>query len=131
MISNSLWDACVDLQTFLERQNYQFCFIGGIAVQRWGEPRVTSDADVTIVVEFGAEKPVLQTILDRYQPRVADPISFAIQSCALLVENTSRIGIAIALGGLPFEQRMVDWSTLRNAAVANTIRSCSAEDLVV
>jgi hypothetical protein len=29
------------LQEFLAAQNFQFCFIGGIAVQHWGEPRLT------------------------------------------------------------------------------------------
>lgn len=29
------------LQEFCEFRGWQFCFIGGIAVQRWGEPSFT------------------------------------------------------------------------------------------
>jgi hypothetical protein len=29
--------AAVELQNFCEQQGWRFCFIGGIAVQRWAE----------------------------------------------------------------------------------------------
>jgi hypothetical protein len=47
MLDNSLWPAAFKLQHFLARQNIANCIIGGIAVNRWGEPRVTSDVDAT------------------------------------------------------------------------------------
>jgi hypothetical protein len=28
------------LDTFLKSQGWRFCFIGGLAVQHWGEPRL-------------------------------------------------------------------------------------------
>ncbi|MCL4263414.1 MAG: hypothetical protein KJ069_09370 [Anaerolineae bacterium] len=41
---NALLDAALRLQQFCQSQNWQFCYIGGLAVQRWGEPRLTQDA---------------------------------------------------------------------------------------
>ena len=38
MIERPLWESAVELQQFLEKCQYEFCFIGGIAYQRWGEP---------------------------------------------------------------------------------------------
>jgi len=46
---NPIFAAAYDLQTFCERAGWSFCFIGGIAVQRWGEPRFTQDADLTLL----------------------------------------------------------------------------------
>lgn len=46
---NPLLDAALQLQQFCQRQNWQFCYIGGLAVQRWGEPRLTQDADMTLL----------------------------------------------------------------------------------
>ena len=54
MIDRTLWEAARELQRFLESGDYRFCFIGGIAFQRWGEPRVTEDLDVTF--RYGATK---------------------------------------------------------------------------
>ena len=36
-----LFETAVQLQPFCDRRGWRSCFIGGIAVQRWGEPRVT------------------------------------------------------------------------------------------
>lgn len=38
-----------DLQSVCQSQGWQFCFIGGHALQRWGEPRETVGVDITIL----------------------------------------------------------------------------------
>ena len=45
--------AASELEGFCRAHRWQFCFIGGIAVQRWGEPRFTADADLTLLTGFG------------------------------------------------------------------------------
>jgi hypothetical protein len=42
----------------LEEVKYQelICFSGGIAVQRWGEPRLTDDADAKLGQSAGLSK---------------------------------------------------------------------------
>ncbi|MDB6036927.1 MAG: hypothetical protein JWM99_768 [Verrucomicrobiales bacterium] len=45
--------AAVEVQAFCEEQQWRFCFIGGISVQRWGSPRVTQDVDLTLLTGFG------------------------------------------------------------------------------
>ena len=44
---NAVIRAAADLQALCEAQQWRFCFIGGVAVQRWGEPRETVDVDAT------------------------------------------------------------------------------------
>ena len=44
-----------ELQSFCQARGWRFCFIGGIALQRWGEPRLTGDVDLTILTGFGGE----------------------------------------------------------------------------
>lgn len=34
----------------------QFCFIGGLALLRWGEPRTTRDTNLTLLTGFGGEE---------------------------------------------------------------------------
>ena len=44
-----LVSAASRLQSNWESRNIDFCFIGGLAVQHWGEPRLTGDVDATVV----------------------------------------------------------------------------------
>ena len=39
MSLDPILSAAHELQQFCASKQWQFCFIGGIAVQRWGEPR--------------------------------------------------------------------------------------------
>ncbi len=40
--------AAVRLQEIRQREEFEFCFIGGLAVQHWGEPRQTGDTDIPL-----------------------------------------------------------------------------------
>ena len=44
---NAVIRAAADLQALCEARHWRYCFIGGVAVQRWGEPRETVDVDAT------------------------------------------------------------------------------------
>jgi len=121
-----------DLQTFLERRDWPFCIIGGIALLRWGEPRFTRDVDVTLLSGFGREDEFIVPLLAAgYRGRVADAAGFARSNRVLLIESPDGVPIDVALGGLPFEQEMVARSSLFAYAEDCFLRTCSAEDLVV
>ena len=53
---NDVIQAAAELQNFCQSQGWQFCFIGGVALQRWGEPRETVDVDLSLFAEFGQEQ---------------------------------------------------------------------------
>lgn len=42
----------LELQRFFVGNKWDFSFIGGIVLQRWGEPRLTVDIDVTLLTGF-------------------------------------------------------------------------------
>ena len=48
-----LLEAAQEIQQFCRNRDWRFCFIGGIAVQRWGEARLTRDADLTVYTGIG------------------------------------------------------------------------------
>lgn len=54
-------------QTYCRSLSWDFCFIGGLALQHWGEPRLTRDIDVTLLTGFGSEKEFTSTILSAYE----------------------------------------------------------------
>jgi hypothetical protein len=118
-------------QLLCERMGWQFCFIGGLPVQHWGEPRLTRDVDVTILTGFGAEQDFVTAILNSYEARRPDAEEFALRHRVLLVQGSSGIGLDISLGALPFEEQMVSRATNVEFVPGIELRLCSPEDLIV
>jgi hypothetical protein len=123
--------AAAELQAVCEAQEWRFCFIGGLALQRWGEPRETVDVDLTLLTGFGAEEPFVETLLSRFEARIEDAAQFALTRRVLLLRAKSGVGLDIALGGLPFEEHAVARSSTFAFPGYVLLRTCSAEDLIV
>jgi hypothetical protein len=128
---NALLDAALRLQKFCQTQQWRFCFIGGIAVQRWGEPRFTQDADMTLLSGFGNEPEYVDRLLETYQGRIAETREFALQYRVLLLQDENGIPLDIALGAMPFEEHSIDRATLYEIVSGYPLLTCAAEDLIV
>ena len=61
-----LVDVAAELQAFAEERGWEFCFIGGLAVQALAEPRLTRGTDMTLLTGFGSEEPFIDALLERY-----------------------------------------------------------------
>jgi hypothetical protein len=97
----------VGLQAFCDRRGWRNCFIGGVAVQRWGEPRVTRYVDLTLLTGFGDEANFIDGLLAEYSGRIPDAREFAIRNRVLLLQSVDGVGIDVSLAALPFEERLV------------------------
>lgn len=128
---NGVLSAAAEIQSFCDRQHWRFCFIGGIALQRWGEPRETVDVDLTLITGFGKETDFINQLLEHFAARIPDAAQFAHQRRVLLLRSPAGVGIDVALGALPFEAEMVERSSLFNFPPDVALRTCSAEDLIV
>jgi hypothetical protein len=123
--------AAAELQALCESEGWRFCFIGGLALQRWGEPRETIDVDLTLLTGFGGEEPFVRKLLEHFEGRIAAAAEFALTRRVLLARTRSGVGLDIALGGLPFEESAVARSSLFAYPPQVMLRTCAAEDLVV
>lgn len=123
--------AAEEVQQFCQQQGWRFCFIGGVAVQRWGEPRLTQDVDLTLLAGFGREEAYIDACLSQLQPRRGDARDFALKYRVLLVRTHSGVDVDIALGGLPFEERSIQRSSPWAWEGTHFLTTCSAEDLVI
>jgi hypothetical protein len=128
---NRVLQAAIELQEFCVQQKYKFCFIGGVAVQRWGEPRLTVDADITLLTGFGNEEPFIQALIGRFPGRRPDAAAFALQSRVLLLRASNGVFLDIALAGLPFEERTLQRDSSWRISKEASLITCCAEDLVV
>ena len=123
--------AARSVQSFCKRRRWRFCFIGGIAVQRWGEPRLTRDVDLTILTGFGHEGKYIRALLGHFRPRFRDAADFAIRNRVLLLRTAGGVDVDVSLGGVAFEESVVRRATLFAFQPKLELLTCSAEDLVV
>ena len=123
--------AAGQLVDFCRARGWSCCLIGGLAVQRWGEPRFTRDADLTLLTGFGGEADFIDGLLAEFMPRRTDAKDFASRSRVLLLRAGNGVDLDVALGGLPFEQRVVDRASDYEFRAGCRLPTCSAEDLVV
>ena len=128
---NEVIQAAFELQSVCQTQGWRFCFIGGLAQVRWGEPRETIDADLTLLTGFGGEELFVRTLLQHFEGRIADAESFALQRRVLLLRSRTGVGLDVSLGGLPYEELVVQRSTIFVYPPQAPLRTCSAEDLIV
>ena len=126
-----LFEVAKRVQEFLDVRAWRSCIIGGVAVQRWGEPRLTRDVDVTLLTGLGGEEKYVDEILKHFASRVADAREFALTRRVMLLTSEDGTDIDLALGGLPFEENAVGRASDFEFYPGMTLRTCSADDLMV
>jgi hypothetical protein len=127
----ALFEPARQLQEFCDQQGWRSCFIGGIAVLRWGETRVTRDIDLTVLTGFGGEEAVVDGLLRNYAARLPDARAFAIRNRVLLLNTPTGTGIDVSLGALPLEDRVIERASSFAFAPGLELRTCPAEDLII
>lgn len=127
-----LFETAEELQKWFQEQNWKFCFIGGLALQRWGENRLTKDIDVSLLTGFKEETKYIEALLKRFIPRREDAFEFAQVARVVLLETEGGVPIDVALAGFPFEEDIISRSSFFSfLPTIDPIYTCSAEDLVV
>lgn len=128
---NSLFEAGLEIQTFMQARKWPFCFIGGLAVIRWGEVRMTQDIDLCLLSGFGNEKIYIDRLLKLFKPRIPDAAEFAITNRVLLFSASNGVDIDLTFSGLQFEEEMIERATPFQYSFNCDLITCSAEDLIV
>jgi hypothetical protein len=131
VIVPALIEAAVEVQSALTTGGVRSCVIGGLAVQRWGQPRATQDVDFSVLAPPGAEQRPLDLLLGSFTPRRADALTFAQANRVLLIRATNGVAVDVGLAGSPFEVEVLDRASAWGFAPGTDVVTCSAEDLVI
>jgi hypothetical protein len=127
---NPLFSAAAEVEELCRERGWRFCFIGGLATIRWGEPRLTRDVDLTILTGFGGEEPVIDGLLGRFRARLDEARQFAVLNRVALLTASNGIPVDVALGALDFEERSVERASAWDTGEVSLL-TCSAEDLII
>jgi predicted nucleotidyltransferase len=123
--------AALQVQKFLDQQRWKYCFIGGLAVQKWGQVRITDDIDLTILTGFGTEEKYIDKLLSCFDARIPNARAFAIQNRVLLLVDKNHIDIDVSCGAFAFEQLAVARARKVQIKPGVRLKLCTAEDLIV
>lgn len=123
--------AAWEVQQKLSRAGFRFCFIGGLALQRWGEPRYTQDIDVTLLCPYGEELVAARRLAELFQPRFDGAVEFTVQSRVFLAQAADGTPIDIAFGAIDFELHCVARASAFDFGGGIILLTCCAEDLIV
>ncbi|HKB09676.1 MAG TPA: hypothetical protein VKD69_03440 [Vicinamibacterales bacterium] len=102
-----------------------------MVVSRWGQPRATTDSDLSASAPYGEEDRVVDVLLRRFRPRRADARRFAIDHRVLLLVSSAGVAIDVALAAFPFEIEAIGRATPWRLDQGVELNTCSAEHLLV
>lgn len=126
-----LLTAAAELQSFCSGHGWRACVIGGLAAIRWGRPRTTRDVDISLWTGLGEESPYVDALLGEFEPRISTAREFSLESRVLLINASNGTPLDVALAGVGFEARMLDRATSHIYARGLSLRTASAEDMLV
>jgi hypothetical protein len=122
--------AAAKLQASWRAIGFEFCFIGGLAVQYWGEPRLTNDVDATIWTDFGNERPVIRQLMRDLKGRIENADDFALVNRVLLVQESSGVDVDVSLAAFPYERELIGRAKERPFRDVGLV-ICGPSDLIV
>jgi len=126
-----LFQEAADLQGLLLNHDLAFCFIGGVALQLWGEVRQTTDIDLTVYCPLGKEDQVLESLLLCLEPQESNYLDVFASHRVFFGRTSTGFEVDVFVGYTPFERRMTKRAVHQDYGLDVPLRICSAEDLVI
>lgn len=120
------------LQRLLSRFDERGVVIGGVAIGFLGKPRMTVDIDAMFLLSVNDLPELLHAAkVEGIEPRIESAEAFARKNRVLLLRHVeSGINIDISLGVLPFEEEMVERSTIHKIG-SLSVRLPTPEDMII
>lgn len=128
---NPQLEAAWEIHEFLTSRGLRYAVIGGIALQKWGEPRLTRDVDITLDASAGDAGDLVRLVTKRFPSRTEDPVLFAQRTRMALVKASNGVDVDIALAFPGYEDELFRRALDYEIEPGKAIRICSAEDLVI
>ncbi len=124
--------AALEVGNFLTHRKIPYAIIGGLAVQVWGQVRLTADADLSVAAPLttGAA-PLVRLITGHFPSRSADPLDFAGKTRMVLITASNGVEVDISLALPGYEDQLFSRAVDYEIDPGKSIKLCSAEDLII
>lgn len=124
--------AAWEVSRFFAKRHLPYALIGGLAVQVWGNARLTVDADFSIAAPLTTgSAPLVRLITQHFPSRSANPVDFAGKTRMVLITASNGVEVDISLALPGYEDQLFARAVDHEIDPGKKIRLCSAEDLII
>ncbi len=127
----NLFHSILALQKLLNDHGIPSVVIGGVAVGAWGEPRVTRDVDLKVLLSRQDAEQLLQIIAAAYQPLVPDPKELLRKQALLFIRDAAGTRLDLLLADTPYDAIAIERGRDIEVQPGITIHVCSPDDLII
>ncbi|MBS1248822.1 MAG: hypothetical protein MAG431_00386 [Chloroflexi bacterium] len=127
---NELIDSVIAFQNLLEKEGISVMAIGGIAVGVWGEPRLTRDIDMKVLLRR-EDRAQLLDILQEFIPLNENPDEAFRRHGLAFFQDPNGTRIDVMLADTVFDEKAIERACSVVLSSGKNIRVCTAEDLII
>lgn len=127
----NLLQSVMTLQERLKQAGVLSAVIGGMAVGVFGEPRVTRDVDVKVLLGREDAARLLEIISPDYTPLQADPPQALKRNGILFVQDDLGTRLDLMLADVGFDEEAIRRAQPVEVQPGVVITICTAEDLII
>ncbi len=128
---DNLLQSIVALQRRLNKAGVLSIVIGGVAVATWGEPRVTRDVDLKVLLERDDADRLLAMLTPDYTSLLPEPHQMLQKQGMLFVQDALGTRLDLLLADTPYDAAAIQRGHEVEVQPGVVIRLCSPEDLVI
>ena len=128
---DKLIESLVALQTQLGQAGIQSAAVGAIALSVWGEPRLTRDVDVKVMLQRQDAARLLEIIAADYVALLPDPLVSLRRTGILFVQDRWSTRLDLLLADTSFDMEAIRRSVPVELQPEATVQVCTAEDLII
>ncbi len=128
---DNLFQSIQALQRRLADAGISSVVIGGVAVAVWGEPRVTRDVDLKVLLRRDDAERLLAALAPDYVSLLPDARKALRQQAMVFVQDTAGTRLDLLLADTPYDVLAIQRGSDIELQSGVTIRVCSPEDLVI
>ncbi|MCU0500271.1 MAG: hypothetical protein MUC51_00635 [Anaerolineae bacterium] len=128
---NNLYLAVQTLQARLNKAGIASITIGGVAIAIWGEPRVTRDIDLKVMLGREQAGRLIAILAPDYVSLLPDPIAALQRQAMLFVQDEAGTRLDLLLAETPYDVTAIQRGRDVEVQPGLSIRLCSPEDLII
>lgn len=105
--------------------------IGGLAVGAWGEPRVTRDADLKVLLGREDAERLLTVLAPEYASLLPDPEQALRKQAMVFVQDAAGTRLDLLLADTPYDVLAIQRGRDIEVQPGLAVRLCTPEDLII
>jgi hypothetical protein len=127
----NLFQSILALQQRLSEEEILSIVIGGLAVAVWGEPRLTRDVDLKVLLSRQDADRLLDILSTEYIPLTSQPVKMLREQGLIFLQDTAGTRLNILLADTPYDVLAIKRGRNVDVQPGITVRVCSPEDLII